>query len=129
MKKTIENREDISLLVQSFYAKVRADKEIGFFFNDTIQNWDEHLEKLMDFWETNLFAVRKYDGNPIAAHNEVDKRFGYRISPEEFGIWLNLWFETLDELFEGENVAILKRRARKMSTFLYMNIFENRQKG
>lgn len=128
MKKTIENREDISLLVQSFYAKVRADKEIGFFFNDTIQNWDEHLEKLTDFWETNLFAARKYNGNPIAAHNEVDKRFGCRISPEEFGVWLNLWFETLDELFEGENVAILKRRARKMSTFLYMNIFENRQK-
>jgi hemoglobin len=128
MKKTIENREDISLLVHSFYAKIRADKEIGFFFNDTIQNWDEHLEKLTDFWETNLFAVRKYDGNPIAVHNEVDKRFGHRISPKEFGIWLNLWFETLDELFEGENVAILKRRARKMSTFLYMNIFENRQK-
>jgi hemoglobin len=128
MKKTIENRADVSLLVHAFYAKIRADKEIGFFFNETIQDWEEHLEKLTDFWETNLFAVKKYNGDPIAAHNEVDKRFDHKISPNEFGIWLNLWFETLDELFEGENVAILKRRARKMGTFLYMNIFENRRK-
>ncbi|MNX40098.1 Group 3 truncated hemoglobin ctb [compost metagenome] len=107
---------------------MRADKEIGFFFNETIQDWEGHLEKLTDFWETNLFGGKKYKGNPIAVHNEVDERFGHRISPNEFGIWLNLWFETLDELFEGENVAILKRRARKMGTFLYMNIFENRRK-
>lgn len=128
MKKIIENRDDLTLLVHSFYTKIRADKEIGFFFNETITNWDEHLEKLTDFWEMNLFAIKKYKGNPIAIHNEVDKHFDHRISPNEFGIWLNLWFETLDELFEGENVEILKRRARKMGTFLYMNIFESRNK-
>lgn len=128
MKKIIENRDDLTLLVDSFYAKIRADKEIGFFFNETITNWEEHLEKLTDFWEMNLFAIKKYKGNPIAAHNEVDNHFDNRISPNEFGIWLNLWFETLDELFEGENVEILKRRARKMGTFIYMNIFESRTK-
>jgi hemoglobin len=128
MKKIIENRDDLTFLVHSFYTKIRADKEIGFFFNETITNWEEHLEKLTDFWEMNLFAIKKYNGNPIAVHNEVDKHFDHRISPNEFGIWLNLWFETLDELFEGENVEILKRRARKMGTFLYMNIFESRSK-
>jgi hemoglobin len=128
MKKTIENRDDLSLLVRSFYDKIRSDKEIGFFFNETITNWDEHLEKLTDFWEMNLFGTKNYKGNPIAAHNKVDKHFDHRISPNEFGIWLNLWFETLEQLFEGENVEILKRRARKMGTFLYMNIFESRPK-
>ena len=126
MRKPIENRDDLTLLVATFYDKIRADEEIGFFFNETITNWEEHLEKLIDFWETNLFAVKKYKGNPILAHNAVDKRFDQRITSNEFGIWLNLWFQTLDELFEGENVDILKRRARKMGTFLYMNIFESR---
>lgn len=126
MRKPIENRDDLTLLVATFYYKIRADEEIGFFFNETITNWEEHLEKLIDFWETNLFAVKKYKGNPILAHNAVDKRFDQRITSNEFGIWLNLWFQTLDELFEGENVDILKRRARKMGTFLYMNIFESR---
>lgn len=128
IKKQIENREDISLLVRTFYTKIRADAEIDHFFNEKITDWEEHLEKLTDFWETNLFAVKKYKGNPLEAHNEVDDYFNHTITSNEFGIWLNLWFATLDELFEGENVTILKRRARKMGTFLYLSMFENRSK-
>lgn len=128
MKKQIENRADITFLVHQFYDKIRADAEIGFYFNEMITNWDAHLEKLTDFWETNLFAVKKYKGNPHAVHNEVDEHFDEKITVNEFGIWLNHWAQTLDEHFEGENVEILKRRARKMSTFLYMSMFQHRQK-
>lgn len=69
----------------------------------------------------------KYNGNPIEAHNKVDERFNNVITPNEFGLWLNLWIETIDELYEGENADILKRRARKMASFLYLHIFENRK--
>jgi len=128
VKKQIENRDDVSLLVHQFYAKIRADEEIGFYFNKMISDWDAHLEKLTDFWETNLFAIRKYKGNPHAVHNEVDEHFGGKITANEFGIWLNHWFQTIDEHFEGENANTLKRRARKMSTFLYMSMFQHRKK-
>jgi hemoglobin len=128
MKKQIENRADIEVLVHAFYAKIRADKEIGFYFNTMIKDWDTHLEKLTDFWETNLFAVKKYKGNPQEVHNEVDTHFGGKITSNEFGIWLNHWFQTIDEHFEGENADTLKRRARKMSTFLYLSMFEHRKK-
>lgn len=128
MKKEIENRKDLALLVTEFYKKIRADKEIGYLFNETITDWNEHLEKLTDFWETNLFPVKKYTGDPIKAHQEIDKHFNHAITSDVFGIWLNLWFTTLDELFEGENVAILKRRARKMSTFMFISIYESRVK-
>ena len=128
MKKQIENRADIEVLVHAFYAKIRADKEIGFYFNTIIKDWDTHLEKLTDFWETNLFAVKKYKGNPQEVHNEVDAHFGGKITSNEFGIWLNHWFQTIDEHFEGENADTLKRRARKMSTFLYLSMFEHRKK-
>ncbi len=128
MKKQIENRADVSFLVHQFYAKIKADKEIGFYFNEMITDWDAHLEKLTDFWETNLFAVKKYKGNPHAVHNEVDAHFDEKITANEFGIWLNHWFQTIDEYFEGENADTLKRRARKMSTFLFMSMFQHRQK-
>jgi len=128
MKKQIENRADIEVLVHAFYAKIKADKEIGFYFNTMIKDWDIHLEKLTDFWETNLFAVKKYKGNPQEVHNEVDAHFGGKITSNEFGIWLNHWFQTIDEHFEGENADTLKRRARKMSTFLYLSMFEHRKK-
>jgi hemoglobin len=128
MRKQIENRADIVFLVHQFYDKIRADAEIGFYFNTMIKDWDAHLEKLTDFWETNLFAVKKYKGNPHAVHNEVDAHFGSIITAEVFGIWLNHWFQTIDEHFEGENADTLKRRARKMSTFLFMSMFEHRKK-
>lgn len=128
MKKQIENRDDIAFLVQQFYAKIRVDEEIGFYFNTMIKDWDAHLEKLTDFWESNLFPVKKYHGNPLAVHNEVDSHFEGKITSNEFGIWLNYWFQTLEEHFEGENVEILKRRARKMGTFLFMSMFEHRKK-
>ncbi|MFH7012180.1 group III truncated hemoglobin [Flavobacterium sp. FlaQc-52] len=128
MRKQIENRADIAILVHTFYTKIRADAEIGFYFNTMIKDWDAHLEKLTDFWETNLFAVKKYKGSPHAVHNEVDTYFDGKITSNEFGIWLNYWFQTLEELFEGENAETLKRRARKMGTFLFISMFEHRKK-
>ena len=126
MKKDIENRADISVLIHQFYDKIRADEETSPYFNELIQDWESHLEKLTDFWETNLFGIRKYSGNMIQVHNKVDEHFNGQINANEFGIWLNYWFQTLDSLFEGQNVEILKYRARRMGTNIYINMFRNR---
>jgi len=122
----IKNREDVFLLVSSFYAKVRRSEEIGHFFNDTITNWDDHLEKLTDFWESNLFFKAKYKGNPAKTHIEVDTKFHHAIQIEDFGNWINLWFETIDALFVGEIANRAKNNARKMASHLYLTIFEAR---
>lgn len=129
MKKDIQNRVDLSVLIHAFYSKIRANEEIGPIFNETIKDWDSHLEKLIDFWESNLFAVRKYSGNPMLVHAKVDEQSHHTLDPTLFGLWLNLWFDTLEELFTGENVEILKRRARKMGTVLLVAIYEKRGSG
>ncbi|MFD2823842.1 group III truncated hemoglobin [Lacinutrix iliipiscaria] len=130
-KKDINTRADIFLLVSTFYDKVRADKTIGYFFNDTIDDWETHLDRLTSFWETSLFMTRrlekKYYGNPLDAHVKVDKKFKHSIENLHFGVWLNLWFQTIDELFVGDIAENAKRRARKMGTFMYMKIYEARQ--
>lgn len=128
MKQDIQNRDDVFKLVSTFYAKVKDNKEIGPFFNETIHDWPAHLEKLTDFWETNLFFVNKFRGNPMEAHVAVDQKFNNTIEQRHFGEWLNLWFETIDELFEGERANTAKNRARNMSTHLFMNIYQNRGK-
>ncbi|MFD1614030.1 group III truncated hemoglobin [Gelatiniphilus marinus] len=129
-KKDIETRADVFLLVSSFYKEVRKDNVLGPFFNDVIKDWDEHLDKLTTFWESSLFITRKlekrYQGNPLEAHVKVDKENNNTISELHFGLWLNLWFKTVDELFEGQYAENAKRRARKMGTFLYLKIFEAR---
>lgn len=128
MKNDIQNRGDVFALVSAFYGKVRRNPEIGAFFNETIDDWPSHLEKLTDFWETNLFMVSKFKGNPMKAHKEVDNQFGNTIEQKHFGEWLNMWFETIDELFEGERANIAKNRARNMAGNLFMNMYQSRPK-
>jgi len=125
-KTDIKTREDVFLLVSSFYAKVRKDAVLGPFFNETITDWETHLEHLTTFWEASLFLKTRYTGDPLEAHIKVDKAFNHTISELHFGIWLNLWFETINELFEGDYAENAKRRARKMGTFIHLKIFEAR---
>jgi len=128
MKVDLKTRADINRLVVTFYTKVRVNEDIGYFFNNSIKDWDAHLEKLTDFWESNLFFTASFQGNPASAHVKVDNENNNSISQYHFGIWLNLWYQTIDELFEGEMAQRLKNNARKMSTHLFLKIYQSRQK-
>ncbi|WP_299127813.1 group III truncated hemoglobin [uncultured Winogradskyella sp.] len=125
-KTDIKNRDDILRLVTQFYTKVRADDVLGSFFNKRIKDWDTHLDQMTTFWESSLFLKTKYYGDPVAAHVKLDAEYNNGITELHFGLWLNLWFQTIDELFEGDYARNAKRRARKMGSFLYLSIFEAR---
>ena len=113
-------------LVDTFYTKIRADDLLGPIFNDVIDDWPSHLERLTDFWETNLFFVNKFKGNPVRKHQEVDAKNKQTINSLHFGVWLNYWIETLETHFTGERAAPAKNRARSMGTHLFLKIFEAR---
>ncbi len=127
-KQDIKSREDVAKLIHAFYAEVREDDLLGPIFNSMIKDWDKHLDLLTDFWETNLFFVKKYTGNPLEAHVRTDKFNNHTINEFHFGTWLNLWFKNIDDLFEGENAQLAKNRARNMSTFMNMEIFNHKPK-
>ena len=127
--KEIESRKEVNELVNTFYATIRKDEMLGPIFNKmlpTDEIWFEHLEKLTDFWETNLFAVIKFKGNPMAAHQKVDKTFDYKITQDHFYQWLKLWNKTVDSLFVGERAEMAKERARRMSTHLHVNMWKHK---
>ncbi len=126
--KEIEEREDIALLVSTFYDKVKNDDFIGPIFLEIIpkDEWNEHLEKLTDFWETNLFLVRKFKGNPMEAHKDMDTHFNHSITQKHFGRWIELWFSTIDELFYGDKATEAKERARNIASILFLKIFDSR---
>ena len=126
--KEITNRSDVCFLVDTFYSKVRIDKILGPIFNSAISDWPNHIKHLSDFWESNLFLVNKYKGNPAQKHQEVDVNNNNTIEALHFGIWLNYWFETLDQYFEGEKADLAKNRARKMVSHLFLKIYERRLK-
>lgn len=126
--KQIENRNDISVLVNLFYSRIRKDELLGPIFNSHIADdkWTEHLEKLTDFWETNLFGITKFKGSPTQKHINVDKNLNYSIEQKHFGRWLQIWFQTIDELFEGEYADKAKNAARKMATGQFLNMWYQR---
>lgn len=130
-KADLQTRADIYLLVETFYSKVQKNSLLGPIFNAIITNWDVHLAHLTTFWESTLFVTRKldkkYSGNPLEAHIQVDNKINNTITEKHFGVWLNLWIETIDELYAGEIANNAKLRARRMSTFMYLNIFAARK--
>ena len=128
MEKDLMNRADVFLLVRCFYDKVRSDALLGPIFNGMIRDWDHHLDHLTTFWCNQLFMEKgTYKGDPIAVHKKVDAFANHEINEHHFGRWLNLWVQTVDERFEGDNAFILKNRARKMATHIHLSIFSARK--
>jgi hemoglobin len=92
----IKNRTDIRLLVDTFYAKVEIDDLLGPIFHQIIQgNWEPHLEKMVNFWDSLLFHQPVYNGQPYPKHADLP------ITPIHFNRWINVFNQTVDSLFEG----------------------------
>lgn len=108
--KEIESIDDIKLFVNEFYAKVKADPFIGPVFLETIsEDWQPHLNKMYAFWNGALFGVPGFRGNPFAKHAPL------KIRTEHFNRWIELFFSTIDENFEGPVAADAKNRAELMA--------------
>lgn len=128
-KRDIKSREDLVLLVTQFYKKVRSEKTLGPIFNKAIKDWSTHLVHITNFWESSLFMGKNYIGNPVIAHQKIDHQENNSIEMKHFGIWMNLWMETVNELFEGEIANLAVQRARNMASILFIKIFEARSKS
>jgi hemoglobin len=116
-KKNIIQLEDIKLLVDSFYTKVRNDELLAPIFNERIKDkWPQHLDKMYRFWETVLLETHSYHGSPFAPHAALP------IDAQHFDKWLELFQSTLDEYFEGEKADEAHWRASKMAEMFQMKL-------
>lgn len=116
-KKEILTLDDIKLLVNTFYDKVREDTFIGPIFNERIQNrWPEHLAKMYTFWQTVLLGDHTYYGSPFPPHAQLP------VEHEHFERWLSLFSQTLNELFTGQKAEEAMWRADKMAEMFQYKI-------
>jgi hemoglobin len=117
----IETEEDIQLLVDSFYDKVKEDAVLGPVFNTIIgADWSHHLPVIYRFWSTVLLGGPGYSGNVVGRHIEIDRKMP--LSEIHYQQWLQLWSETLDRLFTGEKAAEAKKRAGLMMQLISFKI-------
>ena len=102
----LENRAQLEKMLDRFYERVRLDPLIGPVFNDIAKvNWEEHLPKIYNFWDTLLFGAENYRGRPFPPHVPLD------LKPEHFRRWLELFFLIVDESFAGFKADEIKTRA------------------
>ena len=106
-------------LVDAFYARVRADAQLGPIFHDAIHDWTEHLEKLAAFWSSVMLTSGRYKGQPLPAH----MKHRDRITPELFDRWLALWARTTEELMEPDAAAALQAKAARIAQSLQLAMF------
>ena len=109
--------------MEAFYQRVRKNPDIGFIFDDIAKvNWEVHTPIIIEFWQGVLFHSGNYRNNPIAIHKHVNSLFP--LEKKHFEVWLGLWNETVDHLFEGNNAELIKQRARSIATVIQLKIRE-----
>lgn len=109
----IATEPDVKLLVDTFYTKVRHDDLLFPVFDPIVKNnWDSHLRRMCEFWSTLLLYTRQYTDDPLKKHIPLP------ISKIHFDRWLQLFDETLDELFNGPVAENAKKRASSIARIM-----------
>jgi hemoglobin len=103
MKQDISTKADILLLVDTFYGRVLKDPLLAPHFAHI--NFEEHKPKMISFWSFALLNEPGYTTNVFDKHRDL------KIDKSHFDRWLELFHQTIDELFEGEKANDAKLRA------------------
>ncbi len=101
--KPISTKEDIQLLVDTFYSAVLNDELLKPFFSHV--DFDTHKPKMIHFWSFVLLDEPGYTTNVFDQHVHMP------LKDEHFDRWLSLFNQTVDQLFEGEKANDAKLRA------------------
>jgi hemoglobin len=113
----IRNINDIKMLVDSFYTKIREDELLGPIFNERIADrWETHLQTMYQFWDNLLFGNNTYHGRPFPPHATMP------IDLEHFERWLMIFASNIDEHFEGPKADEARFRATNIANVFYHKI-------
>lgn len=99
----IENRADIELLVESFYASLLRDEGMKAVFAKI--DFPKHVPHIVHFWSFVLLDEPGYKTNVFEKHLHLP------IRTQQFDTWLEVFVHTVDALFTGEKAELAKQRA------------------
>ncbi len=121
MQKDILDRSDLELLIDQFYKRVLSNPEISFFFTEVVElDWETHLPRIVDFWESNLLGRGPYKGNPMHVHIDLNKRS--KLEHNHFEVWLQLWEESIQANFDGPMAELAIKRAKQIAQLMQLKL-------
>jgi len=113
--------EMIRELVYGFYDKVRADPALGSIFNRVVEDWDEHLPRMCDFWSSVLLMTGRFKGAPMVVHARIPE-----VRASHFTRWLQLFHQTARELCPPEAAALFIAKSEMIAESLQLGVAASR---
>lgn len=99
----------IGLLIRTFYGRARTDDLIGPIFAAAVEDWDEHIATITDFWSSVMLRTSRYGGRPMRPHLILP------LEGAHFDRWLALFEETARELCAEDVANAFIIRARRIA--------------
>lgn len=125
-KTDITTREDIELLMNTFYNRLLADENINYIFTDVAKiDMKTHIPIIADFWESVLLHKNVYHNNTMKIHMDLNEKVP--LTKIHFDTWLKHFKNAVDELFEGNIALLAKQRGKSVATVMQIKIAENRK--
>jgi hemoglobin len=103
-KPDITTEADVARLIETFYHTVRIDALLSPFFEHI--DFEHHMPRMIAFWSLSLLGVEGYRGNLYDKHSSLP------ISGIHFDRWLEMFIQTVDELYAGEIAEQAKSKAQ-----------------
>lgn len=119
-------KEGIDRLMDIFYAKIRVDKNgVGEIFNNAVgvsdEEWNRHKRKIANFWQGMLLGEGDYSGAPLKAHLDLPS-----FPREYFKIWLDLFDESLKQVFSDAIASEILQRAQMIAQRFQFMLYESK---
>ncbi len=119
--KDIQNEQDVKLVLDAFYEKVKVDEAIAYIFNDVANlNWDDHMPKIYAFWEALLLGKPGFGGDVMGMHIRLHQK--EKLTKAHFDQWIKLFTETVNEMYEGSKASEAINRANIIRNTIEFNI-------
>jgi hemoglobin len=107
--------------VRAFYARAFEDPLIGWLFTNVAKlDLEAHVPRITSFWETILLGAATYSGGAFGPHAQLNAKAELREA--HFERWLQIWFGTVDEMFQGERANVAKVHALRVARAFHQRL-------
>jgi len=115
IKVDINTTSDVTKLIKTFYDKLLVSSIKHHFINLDLPH---HLPKVEIFWNATLFPEYAYTNNMMQRHAQLP------LKKEEFKVWLDLFWGSIDELFSGKNAELMKNRSASIAYIMQKKLLK-----
>lgn len=117
-------RPMVRAFVEDFYGRVRKNETLGPIFEERLAgHWEQHFEKLTDFWMTVLGGIPAYKGNPFGTHHPVVHEGVHRMKVQHFNIWLDIFATATAATLPEELAEHARTKANRIADSLRQGLF------